>query len=1163
MRTLRYFTFLVLALLSLNVVAQNLDSTRVNITVIFELGVYATEQQYDEAISQTRLFTFSPKHNAREAYRTLEDKGFSFRFPGGTFLEEIELVDVQRVQLKKSDYLQREKFAEQNDTSSIVRGRKAEFTLKVPSDAASFIVYCDYDALPPFNLDKTPLKKGLLSNSPVLQLHIETVLAPEAEKVSLTDDIVIDEKPAERPGVLPMNKSFAFPYKIKPNQRIVAQPVWYDRVDISDANSDTVFAYGKPVYLDYTEYALTQDRAMDYRMKHDELFAYTDTVKYHKYPKLNIQRFDSLWVVVCDRLRTATVVPNEKDELLCVFPGGKKKFSRDAWVKLLDNKTSNDSLKAIYKAYLFSHDAPSSITLAGHLTDSIRTSISLSEGLDTIYVHAYEELRGHDSNTAHPYPQGLQLYIEDYNRVLHEMSQKDGGERKNPFKFLDFTFKEFLPDAEEFHLIMRNEEFHDSTEVRLQFEWNSPNLIPNDSLNEVELARLDSIFMAYNEDRQTKNLTGVHIIAYSSPEGNVEGNKDLARRRAMTAKGRINTTATVTISSDVAPWDSVVSLLRRDGKDDVAEYIQSVIDRNPGKLQAQSYEIQKSDYYTTEFKETYLPPLRTVKFRLNGRNIGQLPDHMIIERFRDGEIGNFGRPEYWVLLNKLTDPKEHQQAAKLAYEKTCSPGIYNKYHKGYWAYAAAHYAASSITNGVYDHSILAPFLDMENALITVEKDTTFYEDSKREYLYYKIRNDDFATLFVSDGANAYKAILGVLNKSDERDTLRITPADYNKVVANINKPKILDLKISLLDGDNEILTFQDEGIKDSIILAREYTLPGEKKVRYKGQRTVNHPKEHRGSNHKDNELYLNQIDMVANQLIMTLKSPNPYWSNYLYELVALLKAQVANTNISAMITKRGEKPDYDRLIAVASCYTGDYAGSDPESVRLREIVASTSTKNKVVINIAMDDPQEKGGKELEAAYEASKELPDTCSESNYLRAIVLMRKYEYDRDKYPVNLAYDALKKAFLGDMRMIYTSSNDQDLMSHVPGVDMVNEGLMLWEREMSKATDSVDIALLTLDEIAFRNYKEAIYEPDTLKARLSMYKAFLLNENYYNVVAVRMKGIQKKNLIKEDADNVLLFDKLKAIRRSYSEAVEGKGSDATYMQAQQEVKALRKNKK
>ena len=76
-------------------------------------------------------------------------------------------------------------------------------------------------------------------------------------------------------------------------------------------------------------------------------------------------------------------------------------------------------------------------------------------------------------------------------------------------------------------------------------------------------------------------------------------------------------------------------------------------------------------------------------------------------------------------------------------------------------------------------------------------------------------------------------------------------------------------------------------------------------------------------------------------------------------------------------------------------------------------------------------------------------------------------------------------------------------------------------------------------------------------------MYKAFLLNENYYNVVAVRMKGIQKKNLIKEDADNVLLFDKLKAIRRSYSEAAEGKGSDATYMQAQQEVKALRKNKK
>jgi Tfp pilus assembly protein PilE len=141
----------------------------------------------------------------------------------------------------------------------------------------------------------------------------------------------------------------------------------------------------------------------------------------------------------------------------------------------------------------------------------------------------------------------------------------------------------------------------------------------------------------------------------------------------------------------------------------------------------------------------------------------------------------------------------------------------------------------------------------------------------------------------------------------------------------------------------------------------------------------------------------------------------------------------------------------------------------------------------------------------------------------------------------------------------MIYTASNDQDFLSRVAGVEMVDKALERWEREKTTALDSV---VSTLDDIAFRSYKEAIDETDTLKARLAMYKAFLLDDNYYNVAAVRMKGLQKKMLVKNDAENQLLFNKLKAIRRSYSEALEGK-NDAIYIQALQEVKALRKNYK
>ena len=1153
MRIFRYFTLLVLALLSLNVAAQGADSTKVKITVVFEFSASAGEEHYEIAKRRLRLYTFSQQQNGKEALSFLEKEGFNTKMRGGTFLEEIDLFDEHRVsEIVESDYLQSEKHA--NDSSSIVLGRKVEYTVNVLSGASSFVVFCDYDALDGTEIDENNQEvkviKGGYFTSKVIRLHIRKTLMVGFEHQEQTDDIVIDEKPAEKPGVLIMNKNFVFPYKLRPNQRVVAQPVWYDRVDISDANSDTVFAYGKPVFLDCAEYALTQNRAMDYKMKNDKLYAYSDTAKYYKYAKLNVQRFDSLWAVVCDRLKNTSIVPNDNDDLLRVFPEDKALFSRDAWVALLDNKTSNDSLQSIYRTYLFSHEAPTSIALTSLLTDSIRTNIRLSATLDTIYVHAYEELRGHDPNTAHPYPQGLQLYVEDYNRVLQDFPEKDGGERKSPFKFLDFTFTEFLPDAEEFHLIMRSEEFGDSTEVRLQFEFNSPRLIPNDSLNEVEKLRLDTLFRAYNND-EARNLQTVSIVAYSSPEGNVAGNKDLARRRAETAKGLINTRARKDISSDVAPWDSVVTLLRRDGKYDAADYIQSVIDRHPGQLQLQSNEIQRSDYYTNEFKDTYLAPLRTVKFRLNGTTIGQLPDHKIIEKYRDGLHGSFTRAEYWVLLNRLTDPQEHLQAAKLAYDKTRYPGKY-KNHDGYWAYAAAHYAAANIANGVYDHSILAPFLDMKNAIITVQNDSSVSTPGRVEVVYYLVNREDVAKVFVPNGADEYKAVLEVhKSKTKEKHTVRISAADYNNMISLINRNAINGTKFNLL-GEDYPLFITDE---DSIItFQRNYKEPDKVKKYYKGQRIISSPKEYDKYNNKDNILYLNQIDMVANQLIMTLKTPESYWSKYLYELVEVLKQEMIKYN--DVITQRGEKLAYDRLLAVANCYIGNYAGSDPESVRLRDIVASTSPKNKVIINLAMDDPQEKGGKELDIAYSTAKALADTCAESNYLRAVIFMRKYEADRDKNPIDSAYNRLAKSFLSDISMIYKASNDQDFLSRVAGVEMVDKAMDRWEREKTVALDSV---VSTLDDIAFRNYKDAIDETDTVKARLSMYKAFLLDNNYYNVVAVRMKGLQKKLIVKDDADNRLLFDKLKAIRRSYSEAVDGK-SDAIYMQALQEVKTLRK---
>lgn len=60
-------------------------------------------------------------------------------------------------------------------------------------------------------------------------------------------------------------------FRTKSNMRIIAQPVWYDRTDFVDEDSDTIFCFGKPASWEGFEYNKTQYRRMDYDWKHDSL----------------------------------------------------------------------------------------------------------------------------------------------------------------------------------------------------------------------------------------------------------------------------------------------------------------------------------------------------------------------------------------------------------------------------------------------------------------------------------------------------------------------------------------------------------------------------------------------------------------------------------------------------------------------------------------------------------------------------------------------------------------------------------------------------------------------------------------------------------------------------------------------------------------------------
>lgn len=112
-------------------------------------------------------------------------------------------------------------------------------------------------------------------------------------------------------GPMIRRADFIIPYRISPNMRIVAQPVFYDRTDITDSSLDTVFAYRSVVYNDNDEYKITQRRRMDFK---PEKF---DSLQYcYRMNKVYVE-YDSVF----DELTQEKVIREREKSKIDIFAG--------------------------------------------------------------------------------------------------------------------------------------------------------------------------------------------------------------------------------------------------------------------------------------------------------------------------------------------------------------------------------------------------------------------------------------------------------------------------------------------------------------------------------------------------------------------------------------------------------------------------------------------------------------------------------------------------------------------------------------------------------------------------------------------------------------------------------------------------------------------------
>lgn len=739
----------------------------------------------------------------------------------------------------------------------------------------------------------------------------------------------------EEGGVMTSTTTIRVPYRLKKNTRVVVQPVWYDRVDMTDDRSDTVFSYGKVVYSDRTEYGMTQTRLMDFDNMRDTLQKYSADI------------------------------------------AGERVYS-----------VIGDSL---YR-------------------DTLISRISYNESLDTIEIYLLDTLSGYDPDGSHPYPFGAIVAIGDYNTVLKTHTQKDDGERRSPLKFLDFTFKEFLPNKDDFYEKIADERQELPGELRLNFQVGKAEIIPNDSSSRAQLETLRNTFSEIiNDPTGRRGLVGVNVYGMASPEGSEDGNKDLARRRAQYAINEIKKfTAGRNVrmqDPQVAPWSKVVDFLRADNLNDEADAIAEIINKNPNSIKAQNEQIYKLPYYSTLIKDVYLPKLRTVRYEYIVNFFGEPKPEVVLARYKADKKADFTRGEYWTLFNYIDNMPELEEVAKYALEKTRN--TYDEdsvYSNGYWPYAACLLACTYIARDTVDLNVLAPFLDLE----TVKDEETGEEQVQH------------------------------LRSKKNSQNIR------SRIVEYINFPEV-----------------------------------------------------------------------AANQLIMVLKRHNSPLRSKIPVLEAIMEGQGAQ---------------FDTIAAISKCMRGGYkvgaaSKTEEEAAEVRNLVSATSVTNSVVINLAMDDPDDDADndKYLAAALRECELLPDNAI-SDYIKSVA------HFRNKNGV-AADSLLANSFLKDLKMVAIANNDKDLKNDDSGYKVIVGALKRWKETMVADTTLTENHPFVwynrmLDELKKGEHANLDY------AKEALYRSFDLDKQYLSILNVSLKND------KSIANNEATVEILKRFRNEYKRA-------------------------
>ena len=294
--------------------------------------------------------------------------------------------------------------------------------------------------------------------------------------------------------------------------------------------------------------------------------------------------------------------------------------------------------------------------------------------------------------------------VEDYTKVCTSVSQNYVEGVINPLRFLEHDFAGSIVTDSLYFPRPELQMCDSKGQINLQFAIGKTNLDMSNAQNRAEMDKLEKQLRDI-ANTPGSSIKSFRIIGTSSPDGRYDVNLNLAQGRMASARNLIMSKLDSdtrmgmhsAVKAVVAPWDSVVAMLRADSLLKEAEAIERIIHENPSH-DAQSNRVRNLSFFSTLLRDKYLPRLRKVEYEITYdiRRVLTVPE---IAAIYEKDPKNLSKYEYFRLFRAAQTDEEK--------ESICRDAL--RIHPKFWM-AANDLQEILIRQKRSDDQLLAPFV---------------------------------------------------------------------------------------------------------------------------------------------------------------------------------------------------------------------------------------------------------------------------------------------------------------------------------------------------------------------------------------------------------------------------------------------------------------------